>query len=222
MKVYIGPYKRYISPYHIVEKIFFWTKTKDEYGFKVYPDWVHNIGKWLAQDKNGKDSRLTKILSWIDSKRKRKVKVKIEPYDVWDMNSELALIILPMLKELRRQDFGSPFTDVEDVPSHLHPTEGPSDKNGYTDNTVHERWKWILDEMIWTFEQLVPDCDWESQYHKGECDYVFEKTEDGKFYEMKTGPKHNATFDVEGYKNHSDKISNGLRLFGKYYQGLWN
>jgi hypothetical protein len=39
---------------------------------------------------------------------------------------------------------------------------------------------------------------------------------------MVDGPNHTAKFDVEGYQAHSKRIDNGLRLFGKYYRGLWD
>jgi hypothetical protein len=36
------------------------------------------------------------------------------------------------------------------------------------------------------------------------------------------GPKDTSEFDSEGYKKHSERITNGTILFGKYYRGLWD
>jgi hypothetical protein len=36
------------------------------------------------------------------------------------------------------------------------------------------------------------------------------------------GPNDTSEFDMEGYKKHNDRITEGLILFGKYYRGLWD
>ena len=78
MKIHIGPYKEWLGPYQIAEKIlFFIPKQRDESGFPRTADVVHNFGKWLSEDKNGKDSWLTNFLVWLDKKRNRKVKIQI-------------------------------------------------------------------------------------------------------------------------------------------------
>jgi hypothetical protein len=84
-----------------------------------------------------------------------------------------------------------------------------------------------MDEMIWTFEQLQPDCDWEQQYYSGEHDTYTEPCEwdaEGKptLYEMKHGPQDTFKIDREGMTAHQARINNGLRLFGVYFQGLWD
>lgn len=66
----------------------------------------------------------------------------------------------------------------------------------------NERWDWVLGEMIWAFEQKVRD-DWESDY------YVYE------------GTKLVRT-DIEGRTDHQGRMSNGFRLFGRYYESLWD
>jgi hypothetical protein len=78
-----------------------------------------------------------------------------------------------------------------------------------------------LDEMIWAHEQIVHE-DWESRYHHGNIEFAFEKIEYSKNKRLGRGPNDTHWFDVEGYKNHQKKIENGLRLFGKYYQALWD
>jgi len=41
-------------------------------------------------------------------------------------------------------------------------------------------------------------------------------------YEMVDGPNHTYKCDYEGMKEVQKRISNGYRLFGKYYEGLWD
>ena len=127
-----------------------------------------------------------------------------------------SLIILPMLKQLKKSQHGSPNVDPKDVPKHLRPKKKPSHKNGYVDDTHHERWEWVLDEMIWAFEQHQPDNDWEYQYYSGENDWQFV---DGH---MVKGPNHTHEVDMEGLKAHEARIQNGMVLFGKYFRNLWD
>ena len=36
------------------------------------------------------------------------------------------------------------------------------------------------------------------------------------------GPNHTRVYDWEGRKAYQERISNGFRLFGKYYENLWD
>jgi hypothetical protein len=177
-------------------------------------------------------------LTWIESKKKRIVYVKIDKYDTWNMDSTLNPIILPMLKQLKEAKHGSQLVDDEDVPEKFHTTYDPHNwdqqelfpekkeaADSAVDDLVHLRWDYVMSEMIWSFEQLASD--WEDQYHTGVCDWMSKPCkwdEDGKpkLYQMVDGPNHTAKFDAEGYQAHSKRIDNGLRLFGKYYRGLWD
>lgn len=248
MKVLIGPYKDWFGPYQLAEKILFWKDKNDD-------EVVHKFGQWLAGDKDREDddrmvrkdekkSLLYKFLLWVDSKKSRTVKIRIDKYDTWNMDRTLALIVLPMLKQLQEKKHGSAVVDLEDVPEHLrcHTTEDYDPqytfdfykehevKEGEAD--IHARWDWVLNEMIWAFEQHQPDCDWEQQYYKGESDWRWKKSEmtypnpvTGKeecTYQMTEGPNHTQKVDWDGMRKHQERISNGFRMFGKYYQGLWD
>lgn len=127
------------------------------------------------------------------------VKVKIHKYDTWSMDHTLALIILPMLKQLKETKHSAPFVDMKDVPKELRATKKQLNeylKGGDTDPHHFKRWDWILDEMIWAFEQKWRD-DWME-------DYDYNK------------------WDSEGIKAHQDRMSNGFRLFGTYFENLWD
>lgn len=245
MKVYIGPYKNWFGPYQLAEKLMFWVDRHDRRVFK--------FGQWLAGDKDEEEgmstkdrqssSMLYKFLVWVDSKKKRKVKIRIDNYDTWSADATLALIILPMLKQLKEYKHGSATVDLEDVPEALRSTntesyEAQSTFDFYSEAVtegapdVHTRWSWVLDEMIWAFEQIQPDVDWEEQYRSGELDMRWKKTEESYIdpetgetnfvSEMVRGPDDTYQVDYEGMKKHQARIDNGFRLFGKYYQGLWD
>ena len=223
MKIKIGPYKNWFGPYQLAELLCFWAKeVPDEYGIKNKPKFVFDFGTFLAHgfDKEKKkETKLYKFLQWIDTKKKRKIKIKIHNYDTWGMDSTLAMIILPMLIQLNNEKHGSPFVDDEDVPEELKSTSAPPTENEWdTDNYFHARWTWVMNEIIWTFKQLQPDCDWEEQYCSGYIGDLNPNKESGEPLFINSTYK----MDLEGIKKHDDKIKNGLRLFGKYFRALWD
>jgi hypothetical protein len=231
MKVKIGKYKNWIGPYQIAEALCFWAKKeKCEYGLEHTAEWVHNFGTWLAGGKN-KDSLLQKACIWVESKRKRTIKVHIDRWDTWSMDHTLAYIILPMLKQLKETKHGAPFVDDEDVPEELRSTNAePKEYEHDTDSNHFLRWDWVLDEMIFAFECKIDD-SWEDEFRTGVMDTIWLPVdlegnvvpeEDAKHYQMGEGPNHTYECDYEGMKVVQDRITNGFRLFGKYYQGLWD
>ena len=233
MKVYIGPYKNFIGPYQIAEKLCFWAKKeKDEYGIMRHPDWVHNFGEWLA-GKDDHDTWLTKVCVWIESKRERNISVKIDKYDTWSLDNTLAYIILPMLKQLKATTHGAPFVDDEDVPEgiDLRSTEALPKEDEYDVDSNHfKRWNWVLDEMIFAFECKIDD-SWQDAFRSGEFDHVWVPVdregnevskEDAKLFRTIDGPNHTYKCDYEGMKVVETRIQNGFRLFGRYYQNLWD
>ena len=48
-----------------------------------------------------------------------------------------------------------------------------------------------------------------------------DKIEPGKM-EMLEGPNHTYKVDQKGMKKYRDRVANGFRLFGKYYDHLWD
>lgn len=236
MKVYIGPYKNWIGPYQIAEALCFWVRpVKDKYELESKPNWVHDFGTWLSGG-DKEDSWLYKFCLWVEKRRKRKIKIKIHDYDSWSVDHTLAIITLPLLKQLKETMHGSASVDLEDVPHEMRLTETEDydaqltfdfykDENQKSEHNLHTRWNWVLDEMIFAFEHLVDD-DWEDAFHKGVIDFNWKpvksiNSEIG-LNEMSYGPAHTYEFDYEGLAKVNARIENGLRLFGKYYRGLWD
>lgn len=132
-------------------------------------------------------------------KREQKVKVQIDPWDTWSIDHTLAPIILPMLIQLKKEKHGAPQVDYKDVPKELRPSKKEIDSYNKgtscpsTDKNYFVRWDWVMDEMIYAF-----DC-------KANKDDVYMRIKDKG--EM---------------QKEQERISNGFRLFGKYYESLWD
>lgn len=142
MKVKIGPYLEWWGPYQIADLLQYLGVSKKH---------CVNVGNWLA------NTRFNDLCEAIHERRKRKVSVKIDPYDTWSMDHTLALIIVPMLKQLKECSHGAPGVDLEDVPESLRNSNPNYDIDGSVDDKWFDRWNWVLDEMIFAFEQTVED-----------------------------------------------------------------
>ena len=66
---------------------------------------------------------------------------------------------------------------------------------GWPDDNGAFRWEWVLDEMVWTFEQQDPDAD-------------------DKFFAN--------GYDKDGHTTWQERKTRGFVLFGKYFQALWD
>jgi hypothetical protein len=165
-------------------------------------------------------------------KENRKEQIHIHDYDTWNMDDTLAMIIVPMLKQLKATKHGVPIIDYEDMPEHLQYIRREWDPRaigdlfngtGYNDDEFQrqqECWNWMMDEMIWAFEQIL-DGDNDKQFFSGVSDIYWEELENG-MSEMKWGPNDTFKIDHEGLAKHNARIGNGLTLFGKYYRSLWD
>lgn len=183
-------------------------------------DWIYSV-------------TVNKYFAW----KKRKIKVKIHPYDTWGMDNTLAHIILPMLKQLKETKHGSPHVESEHVPEHLRLTEREQAvfERGYYDaslgatdeeldvvsNKFHQQWNWVIDQMIWSFEQqLDEDNSHKHYYDPYEPGETVEEDDNELFdkdWRMKMGK-----FNNDKYKAYHERKQLGFTLFGKYYQALWD
>lgn len=236
MKIIIGNYTTWIGPYQIAEKILFWMDKDDERVFALGEFFAHGFCKEDPKKAvlDDIDSRpktwLYKLCEWVHSKKKRKVSIQIDRWDTYSMDATLSMIILPMLKQLKNTKHGAPFVDDEDVPVGigLRSSEAPQKQNEWdVDENHFERWDWILDEIIWTFEQIQPDYDWEEQYRSGEIDIrstpcAWDEKGKPTMHEIQKGPNDTYNIDMDARTKHQDRINNGLRLFARYYESLWD
>lgn len=188
MKVYIGPYVNYIGPYQI-------TGWLNRIG--VPNDTCDRIGKWLSE------TWVNDVCEWVHERRDRRVKVVLHKYDTWNCEVTLAYIAVPLLKQFRAKTHSSPLVANDDVPPELR---GPfrdhvvsSSAQGLNapdeDPNFHERWKWVLGEIIWSLEQILDN---------GEEEVLTD---------------HN---NYTALKEYEARLQRGLTLFGKYFNHLWD
>jgi hypothetical protein len=211
-----------VSPYKVLETVCFWEKDKD-----VFYD-LEDTGKGryvkLVNFLNPFCVAWQKFLDFVHPEIKY---VKIDYYDTWSMDHTLADIALPMLKQLQETKHGSPHVDDEDVPEELKSTSAPAKENEWdTDDNHFKRWDYVLNEMIFAFECKVDD-SWSDKFSSGEFDkktVACKWDENGKatMYQWIDGPNNTYKLDIEGMQEVQKRISNGFRLFGKYYEALWD
>jgi len=216
MKIYTSKYRNHwVSPYTIADKLCFWREIDyDE-------PWVKRFNKLVGP--------VCEAWQWfLDKIHPRIVYIKIDRWDIWSLDHTLADIILPSLKLLQKVKHGSPMVDDEDVPVHLQSEAYKRRKKklkdrGFNtnelhsidneDSTLHERWDWVLNEMIWAFEQkTIDDADGQFFDHS-DCDY--DKTPwETDFGKIK--------YDKAGHDAWQARKANGFRLFGRYFEALWD
>ncbi|NBP02680.1 MAG: hypothetical protein EBU90_21685 [Proteobacteria bacterium] len=219
MRVYLSNYRdHWLSPYTILEKVFFWREI----------DYDEPIIDRLSNILNPFCIAWQKFLDFVHPRINY---VKIDRWDTWSMDSTLAHIILPMLKQLRDTKHGAPLVEDEDVPDELKSTSAPPKENEYdVDDNHFKRWDWVLDEMIFAFEHLVDD-SWQDAYSSGEFDIIHIPVDadgnevpkaEAKLFKMGHGPNHTYKCDYEGIAKVEMRMQNGFRLFGRYYRNLWD
>ena len=209
MKVYTSKYRNHwISPYVILKAVCFWEKDEDRiYNLKdkpgnPYEPWINFLGP------------ICQGIQWfLDCVHPRWTYVKIDRWDTWSMDHTLAEIVLPMLRQLQATKQGAPHTNDEDVPEYLRSYMAQPKENEWDTDSLHfMRWDWILAEMIWAFEQKVAD-DAEGQFFDHTPSNGLDPWDPAYI-----GP----LWDKENYMKWHDRKANGFRLFGKYYENLWD
>lgn len=204
MKVYIGPYEKEVVPFR---------------------KWARNCKQEFISDRLYDLANFLKPVNTLH--KKRKVKVHIDKYDVWGLDETLAFVIVPALQLLKKQKQGAPFVDDEDVPEHLRSTAAAPKENEWDTDSLHfDRWNWVMDEMIWAFEQHTYDDLDQFHYNLDNLEIKFStKTENG-LSKLEIGSKDPSKpphyFDNGAYAIHQARKANGRRLFAKYYDGLWD
>ena len=148
----------------------------------------------------------------------RQVNINIEKFDTWSLDRTLAMIIYPSLMQLKATKQGIP-TEFATVGGEDYDAQQSFDF--YTDS-VDDRCSGeeegirspascsLMDKMTWSFQQLCFD-DFDDKYHHGELEF-----NEGKWV------RNGAWYDHVGHMMHLDRIQEGLDLFGKYYQHLWD
>lgn len=175
-----------------------------------------------------------KIGNWPKKAFDRKVDIHIDRWDSWNVDGQLALIIYPLLVQLRNSHMGVP-SEFGDVGGESFNSQYCFDFYSETHDDAFnigcERWNETLDKMIWSFYQLI-DNSWEEKYHHGKGEYDWKKTDKlypnpvtgvmEPTYQMVDKNPNEHWYDHEGKMKHEERIQEGLDLFAKYYRNLWD
>ena len=214
MKIYKSNYRHHwLSPYTILEKVFFWREI--DYDEPIIEKWSNRLLPF---------SKAYQVV--MDFIHPQISYVKIDYYDTWSMDHTLADIVLPMLKKLNTEKHGAPHVADEDVPMELQSWTSPAKDEYDVDGHHFARWDWVLNEMIFAFECKVDDT-WQEKFYSGVSDMKSVPCawdENGKptLYSFEEGPNHTYKCDYEGVAEVQKRITNGFRLFGKYFEALWD
>jgi hypothetical protein len=214
VKVYKSNYRHHwISPYIILEKVFFWREI--DYDEPLIEKWADRLQPF--------SKAYQAVMDFIHPKIDY---VKIDRYDTWSMDHTLADIILPMLKQLNAEKHGAPHVDDEDVPMELQSWTSPAKDEYDTDGNHFARWDWVMNEMIFAFECKADDT-WQEKFSSGEHDMKSVPCawdENGKptLYSFEEGSNHTYKCDYDGIAEVQKRIKNGFRLFGLYFEALWD
>lgn len=225
MHVDIGPYSDSLIPVNRWEHAYTSWRHNEYYLDEDKYDW---IDKLIIGFLDKLDNLVLPINRW-SSNRARKVKIKIDNYDVWGAHHTLALVIHPVLVKLKECQKGSSTVEDSDVPVRLYHTDPPSETNGYIGDLHDEQWNWVLDEMIWAFKQCTNDGENTDQFHhnSSQLDISFQPIPGTLNSSLEVNRQKDLTkpaywVDDAGKKAHYERIANGLRLFAKYYLALWD
>ena len=225
MKIYKSNYRNHwISPYTVLEYVFFWTAWSkcgrnrgivEDTDYVDHPAWVEQATKYI--------SPVCRAVQWILDRVHPQISyVRIDRYDTWSMDHTLADIILPMLKQLNETKHGAPCVDDEDVPEHLRSTAADPKENEWdTDSNHFGRWDWVIEEMIWAFEQKVAD-DAEGQFFDHSAYDITDRADRRAWIDDINNSVSKTKYDEAGHRVWLARKANGFRLFGKYFEALWD
>jgi hypothetical protein len=132
-----------------------------------------------------------------DCEQERFIDVQVEDFDVFSMDTQLAHVIVPMLKLLREKKAGIP----GDIINTFHECSDQLELDfGLTPKEIDEiefecaekKWNDILDKMIWSFEQAMNDY-----------------------------PLMYSSMSKGDFERYEERMQEGFELFGRYYRSLW-
>lgn len=139
-----------------------------------------------------------------DGKGKRKIEVEVHSWDLQNIDHTIAIVVLPLLKYLRKNAQSAPEVDLEDVPPGLRSVKIIKKNNIEINKNYFGRWKYVLDEMIWAFQQISS-----------------RKCYSMKYAMSSSPPLRIVSSNIFLNKQKMKRTRNGLRLFSKYYMDLW-
>jgi hypothetical protein len=142
--------------------------------------------------------------------------IKIDPWDSWNGDNTIARIAAPIVKQLMETKQGAPHVDNEDVPESLHMTPEAYkeySEDGRTDEDWFKRYDYVLGEIYWGLNELATD---QKEYYAN-----FDHTEVDESLPL-MDQVNQVKIDKVALEMYDRRMKNSLRLFGKYFQSLWD
>jgi len=162
------------------------------------PEWYERMILWFYHNIWEKRD-VRRRLRWFWQRRTR----GFDDLELWNLHYSFTDFILPRLKAFRELGLmGCPVLEGYEF-------------NGNHDG-MHDEWKEILDKMVNAFYYMKIDME-DMHYPPSKM----MKKEDGTIY-FKHYPGYNYDEYTTEMKRRWDVIEEGLKLFGKYYQGIWD
>lgn len=151
-----------------------------------------------------------------------KQEVKIDYYDTWSAEWTLAQIAYPLLVQLKEDKQGAPYTVDDDVPEELRSYNAPPKEQDWDTDEFHFlRWDWILQEMIYAMKEIAENNPEEPVVYKKVRESEMKEHPNGAVEVIDSGLE-----EIEGMKEerlkYTNRVQNGCRLFGVYFQNLWS
>jgi len=119
--------------------------------------------------------------------------ITIHDWDTWSMDHTLSYIIVPMLIQLKDTKHGAPNVDDDDVPEELRMPDGWKETRYNIDGETDEQ---FFNRWDWVLDEMI----WAFTYKRDNFDSLLDKNREAA----------------------QARMSNGFRLFGKYYENLWD
>ncbi len=167
-----------------------------------------SISNYFWKDEDKLDSVMFKVQKVIDvlynnwmDKLKNKMFIRLNKADSWNADVTIAILAYPIVKQLFNTNHGYFIVYDVDVPNEL--------KNGddFTLTNNGDKYNYVMGEILFALDKCRGD--WEDEFY-------LMSNDDSEVW------KENVKFDEDGHKKTSERINNGLRLFGKYYRCLWD
>lgn len=119
--------------------------------------------------------------------------ITIHSWDTWSMDHTLSYIIVPMLIQLKETKHGAPNVDNDDVPEELRMPDGWKETRYNIDGETDEQ---FFNRWDWVLDEMI----WAFTYKRDNFDSMLDKNREAV----------------------QERMTNGFRLFGKYYESLWD
>jgi len=149
----------------------------------------------------------------------QRIKYGFPLIEVWNFNSFMARWALPRLKHLRISKNGYPCEVISENDENQLCFNFYKKSEQEIDDEAKAKWGIILDKMIWSFENFDNQPEPIKPPNYDERCIVEEMTEDGVLGFVSIDDRK---WDWTPVKKHQEKIQEGLDLFAKYYQNLWD